>query len=258
MHINSIVLKEHQHKFIRDINRNPMIQAVINVGLNIKTSRESIKISRDNYKFNSAIGIHPLYIEGQNIDELCNMYTSKTKKWIRAIGEIGIDTSSDNIDEQKNYLRRQIEVANSLGLPVIIHANTAKKEDDNANSIVIETFETYEKPKFGCVFHCFQPDLEALEYIIENKFYVSFAGRITYPNAKKSLEVAERTPEEYILIETDSPYIAPYPFSRNDMNRTRNITLIRDKLAEILCRTPEDIEDITTRNAYNAFNLSKK
>lgn len=251
-HINSVVLKKHQHHaFIKDINDNPIIKAVINVGLNIKTSRECIRISKHNDKIYNAIGIHPLYIDGQNIEDLFELYSSEENRKTVAIGEIGIDTSNDNIVAQKFCLIEQVKMANELGLPVIIHAN-------NANKIVIEVFEKYVKPKFGCVFHCFQPDLEDLSYLIDNKFYVSFAGKITYPNAKKSLEVAANTPEEYILIETDSPYMAPYPFSRNDINRTRNITLIRDKLAEILCRTPEEIEDITTRNAYNAFNLSKK
>ena len=78
--------------------------------------------------------------------------------------------------------------------------------------------EKYVKPKYGCVFHCFQPNIESLKYLIKNGYYISFAGRITYKNAKKSLEVAQTVPDELFLVETDSPYIAPEPF-KNMRNR---------------------------------------
>lgn len=241
MHINSIVSKNIE-KEILDINNNSNLKNVINVSLNSETAKESIIISNTNAKFYSAVGIHPLYIENQSINDL---YDIALNEKVVAIGEIGLDTTKDNIELQKKYLIEQISIANALNLPVIIHAN-------NSNKLVIEIFERYIKPKEGCVFHCFQPDMDDLNYLIRNNYYISFAGRITYKNAKKSLEVAKRVPNDLFLVETDSPYISPEPV-RNLVNQSSNIKYIIEKLALIKDMGYLEIEEITTENTKRLF-----
>ena len=241
MHINSIVSKNIE-KEILDINNNSNLKNVINVSLNSETAKESIIISNSNAKFYSAIGIHPLYVENQSIDDL---YDIARNEKVVAIGEIGLDTTKDNIELQKKYLIEQIYIANSLNLPVIIHAN-------NSNKLVIEIFERYIKPKEGCVFHCFQPDMDDLNYLIRNNYYISFAGRITYKNAKKSIEVANSVPNDLFLVETDSPYISPEPV-RNLVNQSSNIKYIIEKLALIKDMSYLEIEEITTENTKRLF-----
>lgn len=241
MHINSIVSKDIE-KEILDINNNHNLESVINVSLNSETAKESIIISNSNAKFYSAIGIHPLYVENQSIDDL---YDIALNEKVVAIGEIGLDTTKDNIELQKKYLIEQISIANSLNLPVIIHAN-------NSNKLVIEIFERYIKPKEGCVFHCFQPDMDDLNYLIRNNYYSSFAGRITYKNAKKSIEVANSVPNDLFLVETDSPYISP-EHVRNLVNQSSNIKYIIEKLALIKDMSYLGIEEITTENTKRLF-----
>lgn len=241
MHINSIVSKNIE-KEILDINNNSNLKNVINVSLNSETAKESIIISNSNAKFYSAIGIHPLYVENQSIDDL---YDIALNEKVVAIGEIGLDTTKDNIELQKKYLIEQISIANSLNLPVIIHAN-------NSNKLVIEIFERYIKPREGCVFHCFQPDIDDLNYLIRNNYYISFAGRITYKNAKKSVEVAKSVPNDLFLVETDSPYISPEPV-RNLVNQSSNIKYIIEKLALIKDMGYLEIEEITTENTKRLF-----
>ena len=241
MHINSIVSKNIE-KEILDINNNSNLKNVINVSLNSETAKESIIISNSNAKFYSAIGIHPLYVENQSIDDL---YDIALNEKVVAIGEIGLDTTKDNIELQKKYLIEQISIANSLNFPVIIHAN-------NSNKLVIEIFERYIKPKEGCVFHCFQPDIDDLNYLIRNNYYISFAGRITYKNAKKSVEVANSVPNDLFLVETDSPYISPEPV-RNLVNQSSNIKYIIEKLALIKDMSYLEIEEITTENTKRLF-----
>ena len=241
MHINSLIL-DNKEKYIDAINNNSIIDSVINVGLNLKTSQESISISQTNSKFFSSIGIHPLYIDSQNLE---NLYCLADNSKVVAIGEIGLDDTNNNFEEQKKYLIKQIIIANELHLPVIIHSN-------NSNKLVIDIFERYVKPKYGCVFHCFQPDLENLKYIIANGFYISFAGRITYKTAKKSIEVAKIIPNELFLIETDSPYISPEPL-REKINETSNIKFIINKLAEVRKSSYEEIERITNENTRRLF-----
>lgn len=241
MHINSIVLK-NTREYIDEINNNPNIESVINVGLNIDTSNESLMISNTNSKFYSTIGIHPLYTESQDIDSL---YKLGINNKVVAIGEIGLDSTKDNFDEQKRYLIKQIVIANELHLPVVIHSN-------NANKLIIEIFEKYVKPKYGCVFHCFQPDINDLNYLIMNGYYISFAGRITYKTAKKSIEVAKLVPNELFLVETDSPYISPEPF-REEINRTSNIHYIINRIAEVKGMSFKDIESLTVQNTKRLF-----
>lgn len=245
VHVNSLVLK-NQEEHIQEINTNNQIESVINVGLNLSTSKESILLSTKNHKFYSAIGIHPLYTEQEDFQSLYDLLENQK---VVAIGEIGLDTTKNNLEEQKKYFIRQIIIANNLQLPVIIHANNTNKE-------IIEIFEKYVKPKYGCVFHCFQPDIESLKYLIKNGYYISFAGRITYKNAKKSLEVAQTVPDELFLVETDSPYIAPEPF-KNMRNRPNNIKYIIEKLCEIKKRSYEEIEEQTSKNARRLFKKLK-
>ena len=241
MYINSSVSKDIE-KEILDINNDPDLESVINVSLNCETAKESIIIANSNAKFYSAIGIHPLYVENQNLDDL---YDLALNNKVVAIGEIGLDTTKDNIELQKKYLIEQISIANSLNLPVIIHAN-------NTNKLVIEIFEKHIKPKEGCVFHCFQPDTDDLDYLIKHNYYISFAGRITYKNAKKSLEVAKRVPNDLFLVETDSPYISPEPI-RNLVNQSSNIKYIIEKLALIKNMSYMEIDNITTENTKRLF-----
>ena len=245
MHINSVVLDNLQD-YIDDINCNPNIESVINVGLDIFTSKEAIEISRVNSKFYSTVGIHPLYVGKDNLDELYELV--KDDKVV-AIGEIGLDTSKDNFQEQKIYLINQIMIANELGLPVVIHSS-------NSNKLVIEIFETVVRPLYGCVFHCFQPDMDDLKYLVSRGYYISFAGRITYQTAKKSIEIAEMVPNDLFLVETDSPYIPLEPI-RNEINRTRNIEYIIRKLAMVKGISYEEIERITRENTKRLFKKMK-
>ena len=241
IHINSIVLNDEK-KYIDLINNNSDIEGVINVGLDLKSSKESINISQLNPKFYSSVGIHPLYVESQNLEIL---YDLADNPRVVALGEIGLDNTKNNFNEQRKYLIRQIIIANELHLPVIIHSN-------NCNKQVIDIFKRYVKPKYGCVFHCFQPDLEDLKYLVSNGYYISFAGRITYKTAKKSIEVAKIVPNDLFLIETDSPYISPEPL-RGQTNETSNIKYIINKLAEVRQSSYKEIEEITNKNAKRLF-----
>lgn len=241
MHINTSVL-ENVETYIEGINKNCSVKSVVNVGLNIETSKESILISEKNPKFYSAIGIHPLYTDLQDIKSL---YGLADNDKVLAIGEIGLDDSKDNFNEQQKYLIKQIIIANDLHLPVIIHSN-------NSNKLVIKIFEKFVRPKYGCVFHCFQPDIDTLKYLVKNRYYISFGGKITYKTAKKSIEMVRAVPNDLFLVETDSPYISPEPH-RGEINKSSNIKYIINKIAEVKKMSYEDIEIITTENTKRLF-----
>lgn len=239
-HINSTVVP-NVLKSIMEINNDPYLQKVINVGLDLDTSSECKDISILNPKIYYSVGIHPLYIDGQDVNDLRDLITDKAV----GIGEAGFDDGKKNIFEQRTYFIKQIMLANEAGLPLIIHAN-------NGNKNVIEVFETVVKPEYGCVFHCFQPDVDLLDYIVDNSYYISFAGRVTYKNANRALKVLERIPYGLFMVETDSPFISPEPV-RYEAGTSSNLHYIVERIAELKRLKPSDIEAITNENAMRLF-----
>jgi len=226
---------------IDKINSNKHIEKVINVGLDIETSKQIIEMAMKNKKIYTSIGIHPLYIKNDNPEDLFNLVNDK----VVAIGEIGLDNTESNYINQKRYLVRQIHIANELKLPVIIHSK-------NSNEEILNIFNNIVKPKYGCVFHCFQPDIDTMNYLITNGYYISFAGPITYKTAKKSLEIVKEIPKNLFLVETDSPYMTPEPH-REESNNSNNLKYIISKIADIKDMSFEEVEEVTTANAKKLF-----
>lgn len=212
-HINSKDLVDVK-KEIDKINLLSYLNVVINVGLDIETSKECVEIAIKEPKFYSSIGIHPLH--NGDIDSLLDLYLYYENSKIVAIGEIGLDNSED-IEKQKIIFIEQIKLANMLELPIIIHSNNTNKEVIN---IIKEN-----KPNNGFVFHCFQPDIDIMREIISLDGYISVGTPITRPNAKKSLEVVKMVPMERLLIELDYPYMSKDQIydGKNTFNKIREL-----------------------------------
>lgn len=239
MHINGNIYEDCD-KYISLINNDTKLEGVINVGLDFNTSKQSIRIAHINPKFYSSVGIHPLYIRSQVMDDL---YLLADDSKVVAIGEIGMDVSKFNFEEQREYLINQIIIANDMHLPIIIHSS-------NCNKQIVDIFESVVKPKYGCVFHCFQPDIDTLNYLIYNGYYISFAGKITSLNAKKSLEIASIVPNDLFLVETDSPFIKIEP---NILSIPTNITYVIQKLADVKQISYDEVENYSINNTKRLF-----
>lgn len=221
------------------------IDYVINVGCDVKSSKQSIRLAeRYDYVY-AAVGIHPheLYnMSSQTIEELRRL--SEHKKVV-AIGEIGLDYYYDTHPRelQQFWFRQQLRLAESVNKPVIIHSRDASQE----------TFDIMASSKVRRgVIHCYSGAAPmAVEYT-KMGFYVGIGGVVTFPNAKKLIEVVEAIPLEKILIETDSPYLSPAP-NRGKRNDSRNLEFIVNKIAEIKKISPENVAEITGKNAKNLF-----
>lgn len=229
-----------------EINTDRKLEAVINVGLDLDSSIQAIKLADKYEKFYAAVGVHPLYANGHNCNKLLDLASNDK---VVAIGEIGLDSEMNNLLYQKAYLICQIRKANELGLPVIIHAN-------NTNEEVIDTFKRYQKPEYGCVFHCFQPDMKTFDYLMENDYYISFAGKVTYPNAEKSLEIARLVANDRFLIETDYPYIPSYNQILK-IKRDGNLQDISYVLAREKGLSQNEIESLAAQNTKRLFKRIK-
>ena len=239
-HYNSADLENLNNEII-SINSNKVISNIINVGIDYGISKDTIDISLNNSKFYSTIGVHPLK-EG-SIEVLNYLCDNCDLRRVVAIGETGIDTNG-NVDEQIKKLIASIILANKMKLPVIIHSNTTKNFNIDANKLCIEIIKKC-KPQYGFVFHCFQPNLEDLNEILKLGGYISIGPMILKKNAKKSLDVVRNVSINSLLIETDYPYLTK--------NHDEDLFNIFNKVCLLKNMNKYCMEDYLNGNAKRLF-----
>ena len=201
-HYNSYAFR-NVHKEIYKLNNNQNVSKVINIGIDYNTSKEAIMLGNEYSKLYTALEIHPLC--GGDVNDLEYLYNNYDNSKIVAIGEVGIDTECYDISMICNLIN-SIYLANKLKLPLIIHANTTKGSDINANKMVVEVLKR-NTPKYGFVFHSFQPDLDVIVDILILGGYIGIGPMILKKNAKKSLEIVKNIDINRLLIETDYSYL---------------------------------------------------
>ena len=168
---------------------------------------------------------------------------------LAAIGEIGLDYYwKDNPPRalQQNVFHRQLELAQSLRLPVIVHDREAHQD---CLSIVRE------HPQVTGVYHCYSGSLEDAKVLVKLGWMLSFTGVITYKNARKALEVIDWLPMDRIMIETDSPYLTPEPF-RGKRNDSGYVHLVAETIAQVKGVPPEEVAAVTLENGRRFFGIS--
>lgn len=223
----------------------------INVGCDIETSIKTCELAKEYDFLYAIIGIHPSEIEEtmeQNlnqIEEIKKLVQANTK--VVGIGEIGLDYhwQKDNKEMQKEIFIKQIELANELKLPVSIHTRDAIDDTINIIKNVI-------KIEHGGVLHCCPFNKELVRHGLDAGLYIAFGGTSTFKNSKNSEEIIKMVPNNRMLIETDSPYLAPEPL-RGTRNDSRNLKYVINRIAEVKKMSAEDIADITFNNALDLF-----
>jgi len=222
------------------------VKYIINVGTDLKTSKESISLSKKYDRIFATVGWHPHDAESYDENELLKLLDNKK---IVAIGEIGLDyyrnLSPKNI--QKEVFEKQIKVAIDKNLPIIIH-------DRNAHNDVLGILKKY-NPKM-VVFHCFSSDYSFLYEVIEEGWYVSFTGNVTFKKGEY-YSIIKDIPDDRFFVETEAPFLTPQPF-RGKRNHPEYVRYIIETIAEIKQQTPNEIAQITTQNAEKFFDFSKK
>ena len=182
------------------------------------------------------------------IFEIEKLLQEDKNKKIIAVGEIGLDYywNKENKDIQKEFFKRQIQLANKYNLPIVIHTREATTD-------TIEMLKENPVAKKG-VFHCCPLNQELIKEALKLDFYISFAGPITFKNSKNAKDVVEMVPIDRILIETDSPYLAPEP-KRGTRNDSRNVKLVAEIISEFKELDIEKVAKATYNNALNIFNI---
>jgi len=199
----------------------------------------------------ASVGVHPNEQQGHDPDE-SELYDLAKDKNVIAIGETGLDyfRSTGELDWQHNRFRQHIRAANKSSKPLIIHTREAA-----ADTIRIMKEEGAEK--CGGVMHCFAENWEVAQQALELGFYISFSGIVTFNSAKDLKEVAKLVPEDRMLVETDSPYLAPTPH-RGKTNEPAYVKHVAECIAELRGTTYENIAELTTANFFRLFSHAKQ
>lgn len=196
-----------------------------------------------------ALGVHPSEADKFNDETVKRINELAKHPKIVALGEIGLDYYWDkkNTQQQKDIFKIQLEIANSLNLPVLIHNRDAHKD----------TFDILEKYEIkNAIMHCFSGSVEYAKECVKKGFLIGIGGVVTFKNAKVIKEVVKEIPIENIVLETDAPYLAPHPF-RGSENSPKYLSFISKEIANIKDMPPIEVENITTQNALKFFNISE-
>jgi len=193
-------------------------------------------------------GLHPCEVKDdyeETLDLICESIADRT---IYAIGEIGIDLYWDKttLEIQKKAFREQINWAKDLDLPIVIHCREAFDE-------VFELLESERDEKLRGIFHCFTGNLEQARLAIDLGFYLGIGGVVTYKKAGLD-EVMKEVPLSSVVLETDSPYLAPVPF-RGKPNESSYLVHVARKVAEIYGLSIEEVASVTTANSVDIFKI---
>lgn len=226
------------------------VALAVNPGCDPASSRRALELARRWDFLYAAVGWHPENCGPYTLESLEELRRLAREEKVVAIGEIGLDyywEENPPREHQQRVFRDQLALARELDLPVIVHDREA-----HADSLaIIRAF-----PQVRGVFHCFSGSAEMARELVKLGWMVSFTGVLTYKNARRAVEAAQAVPLEHIMIETDSPYMAPVPH-RGERNHSGHVELVCRRLAELKGIAPDECSIITQGNGRRFFHIQE-
>lgn len=225
------------------------VSRVINVGASMKSSRISVELAKEYDFIWASVGVHPHDAQNMKDEDLNKLREMSHHPKVAAIGEIGLDYYYDFSprDIQKKRFCDQIELAHELKLPIILH-------DRDAHGDMLDILKQYRNKIHGAVLHCFSGSWEMAKVCLDMGFYIALGGVVTFKNARKTVEVAQKIKMEHLLIETDCPYLAPVPH-RGKRNNPCYVREVAERIARIRGIDPEEVAEVTAKNAAALFKI---
>lgn len=252
-HYNDEKFAEDRKEIIQE-TYNSGVTKFICAGYDIESSKLSLEIANGYNFIYSIVGISPNDVPKSlsevdlMIEEIENIIKQDKNNKIIAIGEIGLDYywNKENKDIQREVFIKQIKLANKYNKPIVIHTREAV---DDTLKILRENSVNNKG-----VFHCCPLNRELVKQGLDLGFYISFAGPVTFKNSKNAEEIVNMVPTNKMLIETDSPYLAPEP-KRGTRNDSRNVKYIAEKIASFRNISVEEVANCTYKNAMDIFKI---
>ncbi len=211
-------------------------------------SREAVNLAQQYPFIYATIGIHPHDAKDCSEQTWEHLLRLTLNPKVIAWGEIGLDYYRDLSprDVQREVFIRQLELANEVGLPVVIH-------NRDAHGDILQIIKKY-RPEAGGVFHSYSGSWEMAKELLRMGFYLSFSGPLTYKNARHTLEVARNVPEDRFVVETDCPYLTPEPY-RGKRNEPAYVREVVAKISELKALPLEKVAQLSTENAKRLFRI---
>lgn len=247
VHLNS-----EEYTDIEEIINNALeakVNKMVVVGYDLKSSIKAVEIASKYSFIYATVGIHPSEIKKMKEKDLQKIEELILNKKVVAIGEIGLDYhwDKDNKEEQMEYFVKQIELANKYNLPIVIHSREAAEDTLN----ILKEFKEYYKKG---IMHCYSYSLELAKEFIKLGFYLAFGGALTFLNSRTNKQIVKEIDLEYLLIETDAPYLTPHPY-RGERNEPKFIALVVKEMANLKNIEESEVARITYNNACNLYGV---
>lgn len=226
--------------------RDNDIEHMLCVAIDMEGSPEIIDLANRYEMVSASVGVHPNTELTTPIDEQAFLEMAADKEVV-AVGETGLDyfRSEGDLDWQRDRFRLHIKLAKELNKPLIIHTREAKID-------TLRILKEEGADQVGGVMHCFVEDWETAQKAMDLGFYISFSGIVTFKNARELQDVARQVPLEHMLVETDSPYLAPVPY-RGKTNQPAFVRHVAEFIAELKQVEFTDVAAKTTENYYRLF-----
>lgn len=245
-HYDDEVFDEDREELLTSL-REHGIDKVINIGASLDSCERTLQLMKQYPFIYGAMGVHPSETEELNEENFTWLREKCGADKVVAVGEIGLDYHwpEPEVHVQKLWFEKQMELAREVKLPVIIHSRDAAKD-------TLDMMQALRAGEIGGVIHCYSYTKEMAREYLQMDYYFGIGGVITFKNAKKLKEAVEYIPMDKILLETDSPYLAPEP-NRGKRNSSLNLPYVAQEIAEIKGISYEDVVRITEENAERLF-----
>ena len=222
---------------------------VVNIGSTVASCEACLTLSEKHDFIYAAIGVHPSETAELTEERFENLRRQCQHPKCLAVGEIGLDYywPEPDAETQKLWFERQLELARELKKPVVIHSRDACRD-------TLEILKKQKAEEIGGVIHCYSYTRETAKEYLDMGFFFGIGGVLTFKNGKKLKETVEILPMERIVIETDSPYLAPVP-NRGKRNDSRNLAYVVRELAQMKGMTEDEVRKVTWENACRLYRM---
>lgn len=223
------------------------VGAYCEIGYDIKSSINATSLANKFEYVYASVGVHPHDTDSLTEDDLNTIKNLCKEEKVVAIGEIGLDYYYDNSkrENQRFWFDRQLSLAEEIDIPITVHTRDAMAD-------TIDILKCHKNAEG--IIHCYSGSKESAKILLDMGFFISFAGPLTFKNASTALEVAKYVPSDRILIETDSPYLAPVPY-RGKRNEPSFVAEVAKRLSEIRGISFEEVSLLTFENAKNVYRI---
>ncbi|NPV93524.1 MAG: TatD family hydrolase [Firmicutes bacterium] len=247
-HLNDRQFQRDQRQVLERA-RQQGVDTVVCVGYDLPSSVEVVAMAEKYENLYVVVGVHPHDAKELKEKDYQTLEKLAESPRVRAIGEMGLDYYRDLSPRkiQQEVFRRQIQLARKLKLPIVVH-------DRDAHGEVMTILREEKASEVGGVLHCFSGSWEMARECIDLGFYISLAGPVTYNNAKRPQEVARKVPLDWLLVETDSPYLTPEPL-RGRRNEPGNVRLVAEKIAALRGISLEEFAAAASANTRRVFRF---